>query len=241
MSSAVAEVIGRMRARAGADPVSLVVFDAAADFYGPGANENLTADMNPVIDACKRISRELGCFVLLVAHSGYGNGEGPDHIRGTSRFGQAWDFEAQCNRDESQPGCGWLRVSKSKEDEDGYSIPFRVTPAEAGSLAVRQGHDGGTQDAAGTAGEPDQSPHPFERLTKTEGRILADVVRYVIEHGSEDKSGLSFDRIDQGVTGTQRIKRQMADLAVKFSLLALADKRFRLHESGGEFVTELFS
>ena len=63
---AVTEVVTVIRARAGTDPVSLVVFDAAADFYGADDSEISATDMQRIIAACKRISRELGCFVLLV-------------------------------------------------------------------------------------------------------------------------------------------------------------------------------
>jgi hypothetical protein len=90
----VTELIAVITARAGGEPVSLVVFDAAADFYGAEDNESSATDMNKMLMACKRISAELSCFVLLVAHTGHGatgqdegDGARPGHIRGTSRFG----------------------------------------------------------------------------------------------------------------------------------------------------------
>jgi hypothetical protein len=208
-----------MRETAGSQPVSLVVLDAAADFYGPGADENRAADMEPSIRAVKRIARELSCFVLLVAHSGY---EG-DHVRGTSRFGQVWDFEAQSARDAALPGCGWLRITKAKDDADGYSIPFRVAMTGAGSLAVHYGHDGAAAEAV-----PDEPP-----LSGTQARVRGDVLDYVREHGGE--TGVTFRRIDLGVMGKQQHKRQMLDLLCRDFLVAESDgpKNSKLYMPGG--------
>ena len=195
-AEAVTDAIAQMKSAAAGEDTALVVFDAAADFYGAGANENLTADMNPVLAACKRISRELGCFVLLIAHSGH---EG-DHVRGTSRFGQAWDFEAQAERDAEKEGCGWLRVTKSKEDADGYAVPFRVL-AQGGSLSVHYGHAGDDGEAA-----PAVRAAP---LGKAALKTWNEVMLYVAEHGGA--AGVTFRRIDLGTTGRQDTKRKVLD------------------------------
>ena len=219
----VTRLIADMRALAAGEPVSLTVFDAAADFYGTGTNENLAGDMEPVFAACKRIARELGCFVLLVAHSGHG--DEPDHVRGTSRFGQVWDFEAQARRARDKPGCGWLTVSKSKEDEDGYSMPFHVALTDAGSLAIRDGHPDG--DGGSGQQEEQAAPHPLEVLSVTEERILGDVVAYVRQHGG--KAPLSFRRIKSGTKGKEATQRQMLDLAAACGLLDETEMRGQNH------------
>ena len=135
--------------------------------------------------------------MLLIAHSGH---EG-DHVRGTSRFGQAWDFECQAERDGEKEGCGWLRVTKSKEDADGYAVPFRVVAA-GGSLAVHYGHDGGDGAVAATA----VRAAPLGRAAM---KVWNDVMLYVAEHGGE--AGVTFRRIDLGTTGKQETKRKVLD------------------------------
>ena len=224
--AAVTELIGQIRQAAGGQPVSLVLFDTVVDFYGPDIQENLAGDAQRIIAAAQRISRELGCFVLLIAHTGLAG----ERQRGTSRWKQAWDFEAQAERDKDKDGCGWVRVTKVKEDEKGQGVPFRVV-ASAGSLAVRHGHG----DAGPVAGA-----QPDPELSATEERTLDTVMRYVIEHGDEDKDGLTFSRIDQGTKGTQSVKRQMLDLAVKLQFLEVTEKkRYRLPEVGREFLAEV--
>lgn len=69
---------------------------------------------------------------------------------------------------------------------------------------------------AGTAAgwdEPDDGSLP----TPAENRIFLAVIRYVIAHGGT--GGLSFNRIDQGAKGTQQIKRQQLDLAVRLAMI----------------------
>ena len=222
---ATGDFIAQAKEAAGSDPVAIVVLDAAADFYSAGANENSATDMQPLIAQVKRISAELGCFVLLIAHSGYEGG----HQRGTSRFGQAWDFEAEARRD-AVPGCGWLDVTKVKEDGAQFSIPFHVAPAPAGpagpdgqpppvSLAVRHGHP---QDAAAAAAaaEADEEKPP----TATELRVWRDIIRYLHDHASAEKP-LAFNRISKGVTGNESMIRQMLDLLVTGGLADTADRR----------------
>lgn len=130
-----------------------------------------------------------------------------------------WDFEAQCIRASKGGGCGWLVISKAKEDEDGYSVPFHVVKTAAGSLVVRAGHPGdGTADgAAETAGA---RPWALDTASETELRIFREVCAYVKAHGTED-TPLSFRRIDQGVKGNQNAKRRMLDEAAGYQLLGI--------------------
>jgi AAA domain len=220
---AVTDFITGAQEAAGDDPVALVVLDAAADFYGADANENSATDMNPLIASAKRISRELGCFVLLVAHSGYEGG----HVRGTSRFGQAWDFEAESVPDAVLPRCGWLRVTKVKEGEKDIAIPFslvRLAPdpgsPDSASLAVRWPHPEGAAAAALAAEAADDEDR---RLTGTEQRVWQDIIRYLHDHGSADKP-LAFRRISKGVQGREATIRQMLDYLVRNGLAEEAER-----------------
>jgi AAA domain len=220
-AGAVGDFTAQARQAAGDEPVALVVLDAAADFYPPGANENSATDMQPLIAQAKRIAAELGCFVLLIAHTGYEGG----HVRGTSRFGQAWDFEAEV-RWAASAGCGWLDLTKVKEDEARYPIPFHVVPVPTGppgpdgqppvSLAVRGGHPQGTaaQEAAQAAED--------RKLTATEARVQHDIICYLHDHASRGKP-LSFRRISKGVTGNEATIRQMLDALTADTLAAEAD------------------
>jgi hypothetical protein len=220
-ADATGELITAIRGAAQGQDVSLVVLDAAADFYPAGFAENSAGDIQQIVAACKSVSDELSCFVLLVAHAGL---EDAERLRGSSRWGQAFGFEISCEREKSaaeDQRHGWLKVTKEKEGPDGDSIPFRVDLAATGtgrrSLAVSYGHEHG---GGGREGEP---PEP----SATQQRIYGDVVRYVIEHGGEEARGLSASRIEKGVTGTAVWKRQALDQAAQLGILAVQDGRYR--------------
>ena len=218
---AVGDFIARAKEMAAGGPTALVVLDAAADFYPPGANENSATDMNPLITQAKRISRELACFVLLIAHSGYETG----HQRGTSRFGQAWDFEAETSAT-GMPGCGWLRVTKVKEDGAGFPVPFHLQPRPVGepgpdgqpppvSLAVRHGHP---QGAAAAAAAEEAASDGVRKLTATEAVVLDRIIAYLHTHASTGKP-MFYGRVREGVTGKAATIRQMLDELVRGGLV----------------------
>jgi hypothetical protein len=219
---AVGDFIAQARETAAGGPVAVVVLDAAADFYPPGANENSATDMQPLIAQAKRISRELGCFVLLIAHSGYEGG----HQRGTSRFGQAWDFEAEAGR-AAAPLCGWLSVTKVKEDGAGFQIPFHLRPVQVGppggdgqpppvSLAVQHGHPQGAAVAAAAAEAG--SGEQVRRLTATESAVQDRIIAYLHTHASTGKP-MFYGRVREGVTGKAATIRQMLDELVRCGLV----------------------
>lgn len=202
---AVTGLIADCRKQAAGRPVSLVVFDSAADFYGADDSEISATDMQRLLAACKRISRELGCFVLLIGHTGHGEQE---RMRGTSRFYQVWDFEAQSSRDDARPLCGWLRFTKEREEGLSAAIPFHLAKTAEGSLAVRPGHP--------QPGEDEETALP--EFTGTEQRVWREVAAFVRAKGSGDRP-LSFKRIKLGVTGREETIRKQLDALVAWHVI----------------------
>ena len=93
----------------------------------PGANENSSEDMGKALTHIRLIHAETGAMPLLVHHSGKDTTRG---ARGWSGLKAAADSELEVLRDQEQRS---LRVSKQKDGEDGWMLPFRLEPVELGT------------------------------------------------------------------------------------------------------------
>ncbi|WP_248320846.1 AAA family ATPase [Caballeronia sp. Sq4a] len=103
----------------------LIVIDTL-NRAAPGADENASADMGTLIEACKEIQRENGGAVLVVHHTGKDAAKG---LRGHSSLFAALDAAIEVKRDGDRRE--WC-VAKSKDDEDGASNPFRLQLVDLG-------------------------------------------------------------------------------------------------------------
>jgi len=104
---------------------NLLVIDTLAQTT-PGAEENSSPDMSKALANCKRLHRETGAMVVLIAHAGKDVQRG---IRGWSGIKAALDFELEVTRDGERRQ---LRVSKLKSGQDGAVFPFRLRTVAVG-------------------------------------------------------------------------------------------------------------
>ncbi|RIV56205.1 AAA family ATPase [Burkholderia pseudomallei] len=86
----------------------------------PGADENASADMGALIEACQELQRRLGGTVMLVHHTGK---DGTKGLRGHSSLHAALDAAIEVSRSESRRD--WT-VIKSKDDADGQHHAFAL-------------------------------------------------------------------------------------------------------------------
>jgi hypothetical protein len=117
-----------------------VVFDTLSQ-CSTGAEENSAKDMNVVIGALKRVSREVGCFATAVHHSGKDESKG---ARGSSVLKPAVDVEVYHEGDGMR---GVSTIEKLKDGPPGAQFPIemesvalgvsRKTGKGFGSLAVK--------------------------------------------------------------------------------------------------------
>lgn len=92
----------------------------------PGTDENSSADMGQLIEACKEAQRRLGGLVLLVHHTGKDGAKG---LRGHSSLYAALDAAIEVSRNDGRRE--WS-VAKSKDDADGGRHAFVLRVVELG-------------------------------------------------------------------------------------------------------------
>ncbi|MFX1761907.1 AAA family ATPase [Paraburkholderia sp. A1RI-2L] len=92
----------------------------------PGTDENSSADMGQLIEACKEAQRRLGGLVLLVHHTGK---DGTKGLRGHSSLYAALDAAIEVSRNDGRRE--WS-VAKSKDDADGGRHAFVLRVVELG-------------------------------------------------------------------------------------------------------------
>lgn len=115
-------VSAQILAAGGAD---IIVIDTLAQVT-PGGDENSAEDMGRALLSCRRLCNKTGALIVLIHHSGKDATKG---ARGWSGLKGAADAELEINRLESQR---WVKVSKSKEGEDGTEYPFQLIPVTLG-------------------------------------------------------------------------------------------------------------
>lgn len=118
-----AELVAKQIVAAGGADV--IVVDTLAQ-VSPGGDENSAEDMGRVLLSCRRLRAETGALIVLIHHAGKDLTKG---ARGWSGLKAAADAEIEVNRIESQR---WVKVSKSKDGEDGAEYPFKLVPVLLG-------------------------------------------------------------------------------------------------------------
>lgn len=117
-----ADIAKGVRAAGGAD---LIIVDTFAQTT-PGANENAGEDVGKALGHCKRIHEATGAMVVLIHHSGKDATKG---ARGWSGLRAAADAEIEVVR---EPTGRYLRLSKSKDGEDGLEWGFDLEVVQLG-------------------------------------------------------------------------------------------------------------
>jgi hypothetical protein len=92
----------------------------------PGSDENSSSDMGKAISACQLLSRELGCTLILVHHSGKDASKG---LRGHSSMAGAIDTIIEVKN--SNSGRRWT-ARKVKDAEDGFHESFELKGCDVG-------------------------------------------------------------------------------------------------------------
>lgn len=110
--------------QAGQHP-SLVIIDTLARTMA-GANENAVQDMQPFINECDRIQQRYNCVVLLVHHSGLGEGA-KRRMRGSSALKGAMDLEIFVNNEH-----GLIEWTKTKDIEPHWPIKYELEKVRFG-------------------------------------------------------------------------------------------------------------
>lgn len=98
---------------------AMVVIDTLARTMA-GSNENAVQDMQPFINECDRIQQRYNCVVILVHHSGLGEGA-KRRMRGSSALKGAMDLEVFVNHED-----GLIEWTKTKDIEPHMPIKYKL-------------------------------------------------------------------------------------------------------------------
>lgn len=146
--------------------LGLIVIDTLAR-ASAGMDENSGRDMGQVIQAADTIWRELGCFVLLVHHSGKDISRGS---RGHNSLLGALDFEGEVSE-------GRFTARKVKDSEVPAPISFQLA-----KTLLPNGRDTClVQWAGGQALQPDKAPQPQGDIQKLVMTLMTELCKTVGE------------------------------------------------------------
>ena len=147
-------------------PIKLIVIDTLNRAIG-GGNENAAEDMGALVANCDRIWKALGCFLLVVHHSGKDAAKG---LRGHSSLLGAVNTEIQITNlsgtdfkqaevlkqrdgESGQMHMFNLQVERVANDSDGYEITTCIINHADGSEEVEAKATAAIEDAANPRGK----------------------------------------------------------------------------------------
>ncbi len=121
-----------------------------------GGNENAAEDMGAFVNLCDRISKVLGCLVLIVHHTGKDEARG---ARGHSLLLGAVSTEIEITRKQGEPGA--IKVTKQRNGADGGEYGFML---KATTLCVDEDGETVTCAVAVDGDAPKGRPRPQGKI-----------------------------------------------------------------------------
>jgi hypothetical protein len=177
-------------------PLEMVVIDTLSTAT-PGADENSSKDIGPVLGRCERIGQELNCAVMLVHHMNAGGQKPRGHTSIMANLDSVLKVEKLEEMDIDKRSIREIDLVKQKDGESGRRWRF-VLPA------VEVGRDGDGDPitscvirAPNFEGEPGETSKPTDagiRLTPQCEVFLRAIYRALTEHGEDAPEALQIPR-----------------------------------------------
>jgi hypothetical protein len=158
----------------------LVVIDTLSRNMA-GGNENAAEDMGAFVNLCDRISKELGCLVLIVHHTGKDEARG---ARGHSLLLGAVSTELEITRKQDEPGS--IKVTKQRDGADGAEYGFMLKV-----MTVGVDEDGETVTCAVAIHTDAPRARPRSQ-GKVQHAIYDAFCQFVLDHGEPNPGGTGF-------------------------------------------------
>lgn len=218
------DLVKGVKASGGAD---IIVIDTFAQTT-PGANENAGEDVGRALSYCKRIHETTGAMVVLIHHSGKDASKG---ARGWSGLRAAADAEIEVVREPE--GARYLRLSKSKDGEDGLEWGFELKVVE---LGVDEDLDViSSCSVIEVSREPKESRQNARKLGPVE-TVVNEVIHSVMmfqQDGIEVETVVeeSVKRMEVPADGKRDTRRQRVKRAIE-TLTTGDDSPFLIDEDG---------
>ena len=113
-------------------PVKLIVVDTLARAMA-GGNENSPDDMGAFVTLCEKVRKAVGCFLIVVHHSGKDKARG---MRGHSSLLGAVDTEINLDKAKGER-TGLMKVAKQRDGFDGEEFGYQIEMVPIGRTAKR--------------------------------------------------------------------------------------------------------
>jgi hypothetical protein len=175
-------------------PLELVVIDTLSTAT-PGADENSSKDVGPVLARCERIAQECACAVMLVHHMNSGGQKPRGHTSILANLDSVLKVEKLEEMDIDRRAIREIELVKQKDGESGRKWRFVLPAVELGrdadgdpitSCVVR------APNAEGEPGETSKATDAGIRLTPQCEVFLRAIYKALADHGEDAPTALGL-------------------------------------------------
>ncbi|HEY8066611.1 MAG TPA: AAA family ATPase [Methylosinus sp.] len=175
-------------------PLELVVIDTLSTAT-PGADENSSKDVGPVLARCERIAQECACAVMLVHHMNSGGQKPRGHTSILANLDSVLKVEKLEEMDVDRRAIREIELAKQKDGESGRKWRFVLPAVEIGKDAEGEALTSCVVRLPNIEGEPGETSKPTDagqRLTPQCEVFLRAIYKALSEHGEEAPAALDL-------------------------------------------------
>lgn len=175
-------------------PLELVVIDTLSTAT-PGADENSSKDIGPVLARCERIAVECNCAVMLVHHMNSGGQKPRGHTSILANLDSVLKVEKMEEMDNDRRTIREIEIAKEKDGESGKKWRFVLPAIEIGLDAENEPITSCVVRRPNIDGAPGETSKPSDagiRLTPQAEVFLRAVYRALADFGEDAPSTLNL-------------------------------------------------
>jgi hypothetical protein len=175
-------------------PLELVVIDTLSTAT-PGADENSSKDVGPVLARCERIAQECACAVMLVHHMNSGGQKPRGHTSILANLDSVLKVEKLDEMDVDRRAIREIELAKQKDGESGRKWRFVLPAVEIGKDSDGEAVTSCVVREPNTDGEPGETAKATDagtRLTPQCEVFLRAIYRALSDHGEDAPPALGL-------------------------------------------------
>jgi hypothetical protein len=177
-------------------PLELVVIDTLSTAT-PGADENSSKDIGPVLARCERIAQKTNAAVMLVHHMNSGGQKPRGHTSILANLDSVLKVEKMEEIDNDRRAIREIEIAKEKDGESGRKWRFVLPAVEIGRDAEGEPITSCVVRRPNVDGAPGETARPADaglRLAPQTEVFLRAVYRALAEHGEDAPFSLGLPR-----------------------------------------------
>jgi hypothetical protein len=177
-------------------PLELVVIDTLSTAT-PGADENSSKDIGPVLARCERIAHKTNAAVMLVHHMNSGGQKPRGHTSILANLDSVLKVEKMEEMDVDRRAIREIEIAKEKDGESGRRWRFVLPAIEIGRDMEGEPITSCVVRSPNVDGSPGDNSKPFDsglRLSAQAEVFLRAIYRALAEHGEDAPFALGLPR-----------------------------------------------